>query len=139
LFSISNINQILPTVHRNERAVSEIFGKEIEHNWCYFYQKAELAVQFKDWKQVLELYNESKAIAEKPKHGRELFPFIITDANLGKWSAVTEKSEEALAITSSDDITPRVCQLWKRIGQETATSLEKEETIRILTEKYQCD
>ncbi len=138
LFTISNINQILATEQRNEHAVSQIFGEEIDHNWCYFYQKAELAVQFEDWKGAQKLFNESKQIDEKPKHGRELFPFIIADANLGNWSAVAENSEEATA-DLSDDISARVCQLWKKIDLETTSSPEKDETIRLLTEKYQCN
>ena len=128
LFTISNINQILPTVRRNEQAVNQIFGKEIDHNWCYFYQKAELAVQFEDWNQALELYDELKQIDEKPKHGRELFPFIIADANLGNWSEVAALSEEALRL--NNDISARVCQLWQQLDQETMQSIDKDEIIR---------
>lgn len=50
---LSNLNQILPTSTRTLR--SDIFGPEPAHDWCYYYQKGDLARQTQDWEQVVDL------------------------------------------------------------------------------------
>ena len=40
---------------------SEIFGKEPEHGWCYYYQKASLAEQEENWAEVAALADEARS------------------------------------------------------------------------------
>jgi hypothetical protein len=51
-----------------------IFGSEPEHNWCFYYQKADLARQRGDWEEVARLGAGRKAA--RPNDQIELMPFL---------------------------------------------------------------
>jgi len=53
-----------------------IFGKEPEHDWCYTYQKASLAMQQGDWAEVVRLGDEAFASGPWPSDRVEYAPFI---------------------------------------------------------------
>ncbi len=52
-----------------------IFGSEPPHNWCYFFQKASLARQFKDWDALSQLKKEVTEKGLSPKDPNEWLPF----------------------------------------------------------------
>ncbi len=67
-----------------------IFGKEPDHRWCYYYQRAALARQRKDWEEVVRL---GDLVAEKgfiPSDTSELMPFYEGYAQLGKIDRANE-------------------------------------------------
>jgi hypothetical protein len=53
-----------------------IFGKEPEHSWCYYYEKASLAYQRGKWKSVLDLGEEAQKMEFSPQDPVEWMPFI---------------------------------------------------------------
>lgn len=53
----------------------QIFGEEPPHNWCYYFQKASLSRQFKDWDQLSKLKEEVINKGLKPKDPNEWLPF----------------------------------------------------------------
>ncbi len=52
-----------------------IFGKEPPHGWCYYYQKADLARQKRNWETVLDLWDEAVEKQLSPFDTVELMPF----------------------------------------------------------------
>ncbi|TLN28748.1 hypothetical protein FDZ74_00015 [bacterium] len=60
-----------------------IFGTEPEHGWCYYYQKAELARQEKDWAEVEQLFSEASAAGLEPGEAIEWLPFYEARYALG--------------------------------------------------------
>ncbi|MBI9043174.1 MAG: hypothetical protein JEZ06_01740, partial [Anaerolineaceae bacterium] len=54
-----------------------LFGKEQIDNWCYFYQKAELAKQKEDWEEIIRLGEEAESMRLEPSDGSEWMPFYI--------------------------------------------------------------
>jgi uncharacterized membrane protein YidH (DUF202 family) len=80
----SRINRIIPE-GKAPVPPAAIFGAEPAHGWCYYYQKASLARQKGDWKEVGRLYDE--AVAHKLNAGdkSELFPFLEGLVNLGRY------------------------------------------------------
>jgi hypothetical protein len=60
-----------------------IFGSEPLHDWCYYFQKAELARQFGKWERVVELGNEAIARKLHPNNKGEWMPFIEAYRKLG--------------------------------------------------------
>lgn len=137
LFAISDLTLISPRASYNLKAVQQIFGKEIEHNWCYYYQKAELAAQNEDWQGVVNLLDQANNVKEQPQHGRELFPFISAFAHSGDWQKVEDYSQSAIELT--EDISARICRLWIRLEEETPTSSEKDVILSTLASRYACD
>lgn len=53
----------------------EIFGSEPQHGWCYYFQKASLARQLKDWGKLRKLKEEVTSKNLKPKDPSEWLPF----------------------------------------------------------------
>jgi hypothetical protein len=55
---------------------ASIFGEEPEHDWCFYYQKADLARQQGDWKEVARLGAEADKLGLHPNDQIELMPFL---------------------------------------------------------------
>ena len=62
-----------------------IFGSEPAHDWCYYYQKASLARQTGDWKEVGRLYDQTLALHLEAGDASELIPFFEGLVNLGRY------------------------------------------------------
>lgn len=61
-----------------------IFGREPEHGWCYYYQKAELARQQGNWNEVFRLYAGAIEADLKPLRPVEWLPFYEALYTLGR-------------------------------------------------------
>jgi hypothetical protein len=113
-----------------------IFGSEISHGWCYYYEKADLARQFKNWETVATLGDEAFSGSDYPNDPIERFPFIEGYAHVGNWARALELSEEAFAVTPVSK--PMLCALWSRIKQETPPTVEQAEALQSFWEKFEC-
>lgn len=69
-----------------------IFGDEPEHTWCYYYQKASIARQQKDWEQVVELEDQAEENGLRPGDPVEWLPFLEANAMTGNASRVEDLS-----------------------------------------------
>lgn len=95
----------------------DLFGPEPEHDWCYFYQKADLARQLQDWTQIAALGDEARQRGYWPSHpasnaASEWLPFLEGYARVGRW-------EDAQAITQAVvEHDPKygdlLCRVWGR-------------------------
>jgi len=110
VLSISDLGKIQrePPTHWNPP--ESIFGREPEHGWCYYYEKAELARQYADWSEVIRLMNEAKAAGFAPSEMKEYLPLL--DAYVQ-----TSNIESAFALSLqmrqlSNKIDDRVCTAW---------------------------
>jgi hypothetical protein len=100
----------------------EIYGPEPEHDFCYYFEKADLARQFKDWQAVVT-FAETALTLEHPYIPPEQMVFIEGYAHIGEWGRAVELSEQANEV-SPELVGPMLCRLWKRIGAETADGVE---------------
>ena len=53
-----------------------VFGPEPAHEWCYYYEKADLARQRGDWEEVIRLGNEAIKKRFGPQDDIEWMPFL---------------------------------------------------------------
>jgi hypothetical protein len=113
IIPISNLNQILVNDPSNLPG-SAIFGTEPPHNWCYFFEKADLARQIKDWETVLQLGAQAKAKGLGSSSGGEYLPFIEAYAQTGQWSQAFELSLSAQDNTAGLD--PLLCNNWQQFA-----------------------
>jgi hypothetical protein len=95
----------------------EAYGPEPEHGFCYYFEKADLARQFKDWEAVV-IYAETALSLKHLYNPAEQLVFIEGYAHVGQWDRAVELSEQANAV-SAELVGPMLCRLWKRIGAET--------------------
>jgi hypothetical protein len=80
----SIINRIIPEGNTPIPPVA-IFGTEPAHDWCFYYQKASLARQKGDWKEIGRLYDETVAQELGASDKSEVFPFLEGLVNLGRY------------------------------------------------------
>lgn len=85
----SNPDLILPEAEQ-KTPPREIFGPEPEHGWCYYYEKASLARQQKDWDEVVRLGDEVRALGLQPADVVEWMPFYAGYAARGRYDEANE-------------------------------------------------
>ena len=100
----------------NLERIYQLFGKEPDHTWCFFYEQADLARQFGDWKGVSELYTQAIDKGLKPAVAEEWLPFIEGLVNTQDWQKAMDLSRAVTANFKSSQ--PLLCNLWSRILNE---------------------
>lgn len=93
----SHIDQV-DTAHAPATMPGQIFGREPEHGWCYYYQKMGLARQNGDWLAVAQFADEAQSQGLRPEDYSEWMPALEAYASLGE----TKKAKQAVAIIKSD-------------------------------------
>jgi hypothetical protein len=78
----SNIRNVRPNADPPTLSKS-IFGEEPPHTWCYYFEKAELAVQRNEWSTVTELGKEAVSKNLEPNEPLEWMPYLQAYAYLG--------------------------------------------------------
>jgi hypothetical protein len=92
----------------------DIFGPEPAHDWCYFFQKADLARQLKDWNTVIDLYKQSQKLGLAPQSGSEYIPLIEAYAQVGNWQKAYEVTRTAKKVNSG--LKKLLCTNWARLS-----------------------
>jgi hypothetical protein len=97
--AISDLSRIQSQPFSENYPDTRIYGKEPEHTWCYYYQKAALAYQNQDWQQITRLGNEAMEAGFNPSISQanspqEWIPFIEGYARTGNWGLAAELSDQ---------------------------------------------
>jgi hypothetical protein len=108
----SKVDRIIPT-GTAPTPPYQIFGAEPPRGWCYYYQKASLARQTGDWKEIIKLYDQADALGLDAVDKSEYFPFIEAFVNLGRY-----KEAKALYIRSVKDRVKMRLPLCKSLGKD---------------------
>ena len=91
------------------QAVPEfLFGPEPKHDWCYFYEKAALARQRRDWSEVLKLGIEADRQKHRPDDLIEWMPFLEAYARSGDEKALARL---ASVIQSDKFVARQACDI----------------------------
>jgi hypothetical protein len=113
LVGVSNVSRIL--AESGSPPPADVFGPEPPHKWCYYFEKADLARQLRDWDTVLRLDAQATAAGYAPDFGPEYVPFIEAYAQRGNWSRAFELSQAAQE--SIAEMNPLLCSTWQRLGE----------------------
>jgi hypothetical protein len=92
MVGFSNTDLIVRSSNFTAALPTSIFGSEPQHDWCYYYQKADLARQFKDWHQIGELGDEARAKGLSPADKSEWLLFITAYERIGRHGDATQLS-----------------------------------------------
>ncbi len=114
----------------------DIFGPEPEHNWCYYFEKADLARQYQQWDEVIRLYEEATAKGLKTNTAFELMPFIEGYAHSGNFETAIQISDKAF--TYKERMSDYFCDNWQRIFRDLPASVEADQALKIVSENYRC-
>lgn len=85
-----------------------VFGPEPPHNWCYFYEKADLARQRGNWDEVISLATEAFDKGLAPGDAIEWMPFLQAYASVGDVNRLTEL---APVINVDPYVSMQACQI----------------------------
>lgn len=110
---------------------------EPAHGWCYYFQKADLARQFKQWDEVASLGDAAFAEGLQPADPSERFVFIEGYAHAGEWVRAVELSK--LSFEESELMTAPLCRLWERIAAETAEGPRRSEALSVAQTMLACN
>lgn len=110
---ISNVNRILRTpAQANWSLPVSIFGSEPVHQWCYYFERAELASQYQDWDEVLRLLRSSQQNGYYPGDRREYLVFIDALIQTGDFDQAYDLTVTAKGPTPRNN--DNLCGLWRR-------------------------
>jgi hypothetical protein len=114
------------------------FGPEPEHDWCYYFEKAELARQRGDWEQVAALGDQALGDGKSINRNNvaELVPFIEGYARTGRWERAVELSQEAYRTWENTRL--MLCDVWRIIYQDGALDAQGQEAFNELQGPLQC-
>lgn len=111
-------------LHQEQPVPIDIFGKEPEPNWCYYFQLADLARSEQKWSDVVTYWKTAENEGMKPIYGPEYLPFIEANAHLKDWDQAYTLIDKAYF--STEKMESFLCSNWNRISAETENSPEKE-------------
>lgn len=119
LYAISHPGQITEEGQPSP-LLKQIYGPEPAHDWCYYYEKADLARQFGRWEQAAALGAEAASLGYQPRLGAEMVPFIEAHAHTGQWEEALGDTRTAVSLSPQSQ--PLLCQTWMRIQTDLPTN-----------------
>ena len=72
----ANLSTTGPVLDEPIARMPEIYGSEPAHNWCYYFEQADLARQMEDWEQLAELGDIAFKLDDYPNDPLERFVFV---------------------------------------------------------------
>jgi hypothetical protein len=112
---VSNLERIKPVSPQPGYPPEDLFGKAPDKSWCYYFEKADLALQFEDWQQIKTLGNEAAAQGFSPSTSssnspREWIPFIKGYTRLGDWQTAYDLTLQSYEMDGKYQ--EMLCSLW---------------------------
>ena len=115
---LSNLSLIDPAPTRAATPPA-VMGGEPAHQWCYYFEKADLARQSGEWSQVAALGNEAGQKHLTAKSAFEYLVFIEGYARLKQWDKASGMTKAA----AQDELTePQICALWLNLSKTLPSS-----------------
>lgn len=117
-----------------------VFGPEPARKWCYYFEKAELALQDEDWNAILELAKDVDAQKLHPNERLEWMPFLQAYAVTGDESRFLDTMSKITSVEAGPTIASydvpkynaynrlQACNVLKSMqeaGQEFSTGMQE--------------
>ncbi len=125
-------NQMIPVIDRDAAILNNysrirvndpesalpagLFGAENSHGWCWYYEKADLERQRKNWERAAALGDMAFEQEDHPNDPMERIPFIEAYAHVGRWEDALSQSRSAMEVTPV--MNDPLCALWQRIEKD---------------------
>ncbi len=116
-FDLSDPDLIQAVSVDMDPSLYEIYGPEPEADWCYYYEKADLARQFGEWDVVYELTEAALSLPSSPNHPSEYILLIEALGRMREYSRALELTQRVLERDPALD--RMLCAAWERIEAET--------------------
>ena len=128
--ALSNLDQINTEPENPAVPAQRFFGDEDRNQWCYFFEKADLARQLQQWDQTIQWYQDAQTAGFKPLVDAEWLPLVEAYLKINK-------PEKALEITKTIDNndqtnTTGFCSLWSNMRDNENARLIADEALTTL-------
>jgi hypothetical protein len=110
LVSESNLANIVIAPENSLYPDPTVFGIEPKHDWCFYFEKADLARQQSNWDMVVSLMDEATTRGLTPNIGIEWLPLVEAYGHKGEWQKALTLSEQVHAMHSRND--SMLCSTW---------------------------
>jgi hypothetical protein len=136
---LSNPGLIHDDFQQPARPPAPFFGTEPARDWCYYFEKAELASLNEDWPRVVELGEQALKLGKTftRETASELVPFIRGYAYTGDWEKALDLSLEAYR--ASEKMQNMLCAHWFFIQGSTLPSAAREAALDQIRDQIQCN
>jgi hypothetical protein len=134
-FYLSNVDQVLP----DEDTVippQDIFGSGSESNWCYYFEKADLARQTENWDTIVSMWNEADSNNYTPSDPTEYLVFVEGFAHKGDWDTVDQLLSNAMLLNRN--VHSHVCSQIDYLSKELSQTDEYQTALNEIRIKYEC-
>jgi hypothetical protein len=119
-----------------DRTAKISFLPEPEHTWCYYFAKAELAHQQRDWGRVIELIGRARSLGYAPEDPLEWLTYIEAQALKGNIEEAYNISAEMLR---QDNATRRgLCVLWERVQMSASSQAKSTARLSQIVSDFEC-
>jgi hypothetical protein len=134
---LSRLDLIRPGLSESP-ALPDFLGPEPKHNWCYYFEKIDLAVQLEEWDQAARLADQAlKSKSELTRdNAPELIPLIIGYARSGDFKKAVEVS--LLAEKLSDKMHYYMCDTWYYLENDLQGDPDFQAASNEINQKFQC-
>ena len=131
----SNIDRIEKKFDREWSPPRSIFGKEPEHDWCYYFEKAELASQYHDWDEVIHLYEIAEQEGYRPSEIKEFLPLLDAYLRTTRIDKAYQLSIQMKRLSDKSD--DNICRVWLR-NIETQNDTDMNAAYEKINEQLNC-
>ena len=112
----------------DHRMPVDIFGTDYVHDWCYYFEKADLAFDRQEYSEALRLYDEAAANGISVGNATEMRPFIKSAAFSGDWNKALDWSVTANNV-KPEQTTGYFANLWRILERDVPNSPGKTDAI----------
>jgi len=135
---LSNLDLIDPASSNPAVMDTSIFGEQPEHNWCYYFEKADLSRQLGDWQTTADLGEQAFALNTRlyEVNAPELLPYIEANAHIEKWDKAISLSKESFSLSAR--MNRILCETWQRIASETPSTTEQNNAVQAMITEFNC-
>ncbi len=130
---MSDLSRIKP---ESGQPPASLFGKEPPKTWCYYFEKAELARQMKDWEQVSSLAHEAIDKGYEPQNRFEWRPFIDGFLHTGEYRRAREISMQAYE--SGKGVGDMLCDMWHTRVKELPNEEKLIKNAELIEDQLHC-
>lgn len=120
-----------------EAAMPAVYGPEPEHDFCFYYQKADLARQQQFWDEALQFTERAMSFDGHPYEPAEHLLFIEVYAHAGQWERALELSQ-GVYTAASQGMGRALCRLWARIQAETDEGPQRSAALEQIRSRFAC-
>lgn len=119
----------------------KIFGSEPPHEWCYFYEKAELLQQYAQWNDIIALADKALNLGYTPLKSQsnsphEWLPFIEAYARTNHWQKAKELTLQSYSTDHNYQFV--LCNLWSTLKETTSATPEQQVIIPEVLDSLEC-